>query len=168
MHVKGNAYFADWYDRSGKRKRKSFSTKYDNKQCLPVTARLVPILASCSDPTLPFVAQLPRGHHAHTGYAFGPLDRPFEASVLPKHFRTLKEKCGITRSLRPHDFRRTTATRIYDATKDLRVVQAALGHSNLGSTLWYLDHHLTQVPRDVLEEAMLPRPTEPLQTEVIQ
>ena len=37
-----------------------------------------------------------------------------------------------------HDLRRSAATILYMATKDLRVPQQLLGHKNLASTLAYL------------------------------
>ena len=54
-----------------------------------------------------------------------------------------------------HDLRRTTAVRTLEATKDIRVVQVLLGHGDLPTTLWYLDHHNTPVDRAVLEAAKL-------------
>jgi site-specific recombinase XerC len=51
----------------------------------------------------------------------------------------------------PHDLRRTTAVAMLRATHDLRDVQAILGHKNLTSTMWYLDHELRPVKRSTLE-----------------
>jgi integrase len=83
--------------------------------------------------------------------------------ALRRSFIRLKEKCGITRSLKPHDLRRTTATRVYKNTKDLRLVQALLGHSDLGSTFWYLDNEITPVKAEELELAKLNVRTETIQ-----
>jgi integrase/recombinase XerC len=141
----------------------TFTTKYQNRQELPVTSELAALLDQCTDPTLPFVAQLHRGFSPYNGIPYGPIGRPCARASFNRRFNALKKKCGIVRDLRPHDLRRTTATRVYSATKDLRIVQALLGHSNLGSTLWYLDHHVTSVPLAELELAKL-NPT----TEVIQ
>jgi site-specific recombinase XerC len=43
-----------------------------------------------------------------------------------------------------------------EQTHDIRDVQALLGHSDLGSTFWYLDHDARPVSRSILE--MLKRP----------
>lgn len=86
-----------------------------------------------------------------------------DANSLRKLFANLRRKLGIRRKLTAHDLRRTTATRIYDATRDVRLVQALLGHGDLGSTLWYLDHHLTPVPIESLELAKLNPTTETIQ-----
>jgi integrase len=50
-----------------------------------------------------------------------------------------------------HDLRRTAAVRMYEQPGDLRTVQALLGHRNLQSTLWYLDHDFRPVSRETLE-----------------
>jgi integrase len=60
---------------------------------------------------------------------FGGLTRAWE-----KH----KKKCGVNPNLNAHDLRRTAATILYTATKDLRTAQELLGHKNLQSTLHYL------------------------------
>jgi len=44
----------------------------------------------------------------------------------------------VNDELTAHDLRRTAATILYGATKDLRVPQQLLGHKNLSSTLEYL------------------------------
>jgi integrase len=41
-------------------------------------------------------------------------------------------------NVNPHDLRRTTATRLYWKTKDIRLVQQYLGHDSMTSTLRYL------------------------------
>jgi len=142
------------YDRA--RGELVFTTKYQNKQRLPVTKELALLLDQCPDDALPFSAQLPRenGPTANRKYAMQPLGH-ITAKRLNRAFMLLKAKCGITRNLRPHDLRRATATRVYDATHDLRVVQALLGHADLGSTLYYLDHHVTPVMVSTLELAKL-------------
>ena len=43
----------------------------------------------------------------------------------------------IKRAMSPHAFRHAVALRIYDKTGDLAVVQAALGHQSITSTLVY-------------------------------
>jgi integrase len=70
-------------------------------------------------------------------------------------FGRLKKQLKIRRQITPHDLRRTTARRVYDNTRDLRIAQAVLGHSNLKSTLWYLQDNLTEVPISALELAKL-------------
>lgn len=142
------------YDKA--RRQLVFTTKYQNRQRLPVTAELAALLDQCVDETLPFVAQLPRETHA-TANRRNPMQPLGHVgrSQLSRAFRLLKQRCGITRDLRPHDMRRATATRVYEATRDLRLVQAILGHADLGSTLYYLDHHATPVPLATLELAKL-------------
>ncbi len=67
-------------------------------------------------------------------------------------FWKLRQSLGITRNLRPHDLRRTTAVKAYELTGDLRVVQAILGHSQLRSTLQYLDHRNQTVQPALIEQ----------------
>lgn len=129
----------------------TFTTKKGARQTLPVTAALATLLDTPGlMPGVPYVAQLGRQGKQR-------------ANVLRASFRRLRESVGITRKLTCHDLRRTTATKVYDLTHDLRAVQALLGHADLSSTLWYLDHHARQVPIATLELAKL-NPT----TEVIQ
>ena len=129
------------YDR--KMRTLTFTTKYDARMCLPVTRKIEALIDECldrGDPLTPFVFTLnPRGHvHTHN---------------LRAGFRRLCRKAGIHRRIILHDLRRTTAVRVLDITKDVRQVQAALGHSNLLSTMHYLDHRLATVSRDLLENA---------------
>lgn len=149
----------DNYDTA--RRELTFTTKYQARQRLPVTAELAALLDRCTLSDVPFVAQLPRASPTHPQplHALGHMD----AASLRKLFNGLRTKIGIKRKLTAHDLRRTTATRVYDKTRDIRIVQALLGHGDLGSTIWYLDHHLTQVPIEQLEQARLPTVTEVIQ-----
>jgi integrase len=52
-------------------------------------------------------------------------------------WRELIKASGIE-GLRPHDFRRTMARKVYQLTGDLRVSQQLLGHAVLSSTLHYM------------------------------
>ena len=131
-----------------------FRTKHGNAQTLPVTARLRSLLDTCTDSELPFVAQLPRGRHWRGGAVLQPLGR-MSRDGLYDAFAALKRDHGIRRGVTPHDLRRTTARRVYAQTGDLRAAQGVLGHSDLNSTLWYLQDEITRVTIDQLEAAAL-------------
>lgn len=126
------------YDRV--RQTLTYTTKYDARQHQEVSARIAALIAMC-DPTdnaTPFVAQLHKRGAVHT-------------HNLRAAFRRLCKRQGINRRIIPHDLRRTTAVQIYSITKDMRQVQAALGHSNMQSTVHYLDHRATVINRDMYE-----------------
>lgn len=135
----------------------TFRTKYQNAQQMHVTEEIRELVRlSGSEPSIPFVAQMP-----HRGGRYG---RPIRnAKALGNAYMEVKRKCGITRKLTPHDLRRTTARSVYKITKDLRIVQAFLGHSDLASTVWYLQDNLTEVPLSTLELAKLNVTTEVVQ-----
>jgi integrase len=58
--------------------------------------------------------------------------------ALRSQWYRLKKDTGVNIGLRLHDLRRTTATRLYAETKDIRAVQEYLGHDALSSTTHYL------------------------------
>ncbi|SNT19085.1 integrase/recombinase XerC [Granulicella rosea] len=126
-----------------------FRSKYESTVALPVTAELAALLNKCDDPCRPFIAQL-SGRRSTYG-------------SLSVQFRKLRKLAGVTRQITPHDLRRTTARNVYQITKDLRIVQALLGHADLAHTAWYLQDDMTPVLSSTLELAKL-NPT----TEVIQ
>jgi integrase len=64
------------------------------------------------------------------------------SDTLHDRWSKWKKRAGIAPGIRFHDLRRDFAHRIYAEAGDLRVAQAALGHSNVMSTLHYL--HLGQ------------------------
>ena len=47
------------------------------------------------------------------------------------------DAAGLDRVLRPHQLRHTLTTRVLQATSDLRLVQSALGHRSIASTVRY-------------------------------
>jgi integrase len=57
---------------------------------------------------------------------------------IGRTWRRLRRDAAANPNLCIHDLRRTIATQLYDATKDLRAVQQLLGHNNLSSTLLYI------------------------------
>lgn len=71
----------------------------------------------------------------------------------PKSIRkmviTYSEKAGITKSISPHTLRHTYATDLLRATKNIRLVQKALGHSDLSTTMIY-----THIVDDEYEDAL--------------
>lgn len=126
-----------------------FVTKHNARVTMPTTHAIRELIHWC-DPTdpRPYVRQLWRFMPNQTKPTRDGAD-PTDA--LRWHFNRLKKALGITRRLIPHDLRRTTAVKVLQATGDLRDVQAVLGHRNLTSTLWYLDHDARAVDRDLLE-----------------
>jgi len=59
------------------------------------------------------------------------------------------EKTGLDPSIHPHTLRHTFATDLYKKTKDIRLVQKAMGHSNIETTMIY-----THVVDEDLENEM--------------
>ncbi|MCR5760974.1 MAG: tyrosine-type recombinase/integrase [Sphaerochaetaceae bacterium] len=52
-------------------------------------------------------------------------------------FDKYRDELGITKKFTPHVFRHTFATRLLDKDTDIRMVQALLGHENIGTTQIY-------------------------------
>lgn len=53
--------------------------------------------------------------------------------------KLLGQACGVPGVVRPHGFRHSAATWLLDTTKDLRLVQAFLGHRSIATTQRYDD-----------------------------
>jgi len=73
--------------------------------------------------------------------------------ILTRYLRfmvkRLAKKAGISKDVHPHTLRHTFATDLYRQTKNLRLTQKALGHSQISSTMIY-----THIVDDELEEAL--------------
>lgn len=121
----------------------TFRTKYARSVTLPVSAPLRELFKlHAGESHVPFLTALnPRGAESESAHR--------------RLFNRIKARLGITRRLTYHDLRRTTAVRAYELTRDLRVVQALLGHKELAHTLYYLDHNSTPVTADVIEAVRL-------------
>ena len=63
--------------------------------------------------------------------------------------KRLATKAGISKDVHPHTLRHTFATDLYRQTKNLRLTQKALGHSQISSTMIY-----THIVDDEMEEAL--------------
>ncbi len=68
---------------------------------------------------------------------------------LRKMVKRMATKAGIFKDVHPHTLRHTFATDLFRQTKNLRLTQKALGHSQLSSTMIY-----THIVDDELEEAL--------------
>lgn len=97
------------------------TSKPDKGRTVPASSRVETILAALKGSNA-YVQQL----QPHKG-----------KGTIRAQWTRLRKRLGITH-LNLHDFRRTIATRVYTKTKDLRVVQALLGHENLSSTVVYI------------------------------
>ena len=130
-----------------------FRTKCEEQLTLPVTEEVRVLINQCRmDTDLSFVRQLWMKDFSGRGWKLSVM----HAARLRTRFRALCKQAGITRRITPHDLRRTTAVAMYRATGDLRDAQAILGHKNLQSTLWYLDHEIRPVSRKLLEQIKQP------------
>ncbi len=86
----------------------------------------------------------------YSGPMFMTLDRkPIDDRYVRALVKRLAKKAKIANNIHPHTLRHTFATDIYRETKNIRLVQKALGHSDLSTTMIY-----THVVDDELEDAM--------------
>ena len=147
----------------------TFATKFGTMQTLPVTLELQALF---DEAEARMGAKTGKGGRNVVGRIGGP-STPYVALLSPlgrvsyvtlQHaFAKLRRSIGITRQLTAHDLRRTTAVRVYQVNRDLRAVQALLGHKTLATTLYYLDHRNTPVDLSTLELAKLNPTTEAIQ-----
>ena len=87
-------------------------------------------------------------------YVFTSISKGKEGNSLDAQYvydliKRLAKKAGITKKISPHTLRHSFATDLYRETKNIRLVQKALGHSDLGSTMIY-----THIVDDELEGAL--------------
>ena len=117
---------------------------------IPVTQEVRDMLDGCNQQSPEtFIRQL---WHRGQRRATKPLKSGCDGiDALRWQFKKLCAQVGITRRITPHDMRRAAAVAMLNHTQDLREVQALLGHRNLQSTFWYLDHDARPIKRSMLE-----------------
>jgi integrase/recombinase XerD len=72
-----------------------------------------------------------------------------DARYLRQMVKRLAGKAGIGKDVHPHMLRHTFATDLYKETKNIRLVQKALGHADLSTTMIY-----THIVDEELEDAL--------------
>lgn len=75
--------------------------------------------------------------------------KPICGRWLQKLVKRLANQAGIAKDIHPHTLRHTFAVNLLQKTKNLRLVQKALGHENIETTTIY-----THIVDDELEKAM--------------
>jgi integrase/recombinase XerD len=72
------------------------------------------------------------------GYLYSTLEgKQLDTSYLRHMCARYGKRAGIEKRIHPHMLRHSFATDLYRQTKDIRMVQKALGHSDLSSTMIY-------------------------------
>ncbi len=75
------------------------------------------------------------------GPVFSTLDgRGLQSAYVRNLFKRLGKKAHIAKRVHAHGLRHTFASELADEKVDIRIIQRALGHSNLGTTQRYVDH----------------------------
>lgn len=83
-------------------------------------------------------------------YVFTTLEgNPVQNRYVQQLVKRLADKANIDKSISPHTFRNTFATDLYRETGKIRLVQKALGHSDLSNTMIY-----THIVDEELEDSM--------------
>lgn len=75
--------------------------------------------------------------------------KQLDGKSVRKMVKTYTEKAGIEKNISPHNLRHTFASDLLRETKNIRIVQKALGHSDISTTQIY-----THIVDDELESAM--------------
>jgi integrase/recombinase XerC len=124
-----------------------FTTKGSQQQTLPVTdeiAQTFNFLPPNADPNMSVVAILNRMSNTHLK----------KTGAMTNAFIKLRAAAGIRPQLRIHDLRRTAAETAWAATKDVRAVQAILGHTSIATTNRYLHNRTNPEQLRITVEAM--------------
>jgi integrase/recombinase XerD len=96
-----------------------------------------------------YLAARPGAHGSQDHIFLNRFERKLTTRYLQWMLREYGEAAGIAKQLHPHMLRHTFATDLLRATKNLRLVQKALGHSDVKTTVIY-----THIVDDELQDAM--------------
>ena len=80
------------------------------------------------------------------------IGRPLEEARLTRTFQADLVRAGLPR-IRLHDLRHTFATLALEQGTPMKAVQAAMGHSNIGTTMDTYGH-VTPAMQDAVAESM--------------
>ncbi len=122
----------------------SLRTKYGTIAQLPLTERMLALIAQAPQlgEDVPYVRALSGVRTGKDGWS---------PATVSRRFMALKKRCGVSLSVRLHDFRRTAALRLYEHTEDLLLVKHLLAHEFLSSTFWYVDRNTARVTKAQLD-----------------
>jgi integrase len=104
----------------------TIKVKGGHQRCAEVTEDVETLFRAAGDPD------------PDTSYISALHGKPITPKGMTTALKTLELKCGINEKVTAHDLRRTAASILYAATKDLRIPQQLLAHKNLTSTLAYI------------------------------
>lgn len=131
-----------------------FQTKMGERVKLPVTLAARQIIESCDlKNPLPFITQIRLVETKNCGRPMA--NDVVDVSQLRNELADLRDSLGLKRIVF-HDLRRTSAVNLLRYTKDLRMVQAYLGHGSLQSTFHYLANEIDPVELEDLEAIKKP------------
>jgi integrase len=120
-------------------------TKRMHRFDVPMTTRLYErllwVVGNMTDPKQNILAQ------------FRENQKPYGIDALEVQLRRARERAKAS-SWCFHDIRRTTARKLYDATKDIRKVQRFLGHAHLRTTFWYIGNQGIGLEASEIEQAL--------------
>ncbi len=75
--------------------------------------------------------------------------RPFSLNGIQKRFKSLAREAGLAGHHSCHSCRHSYAVYLYERTKNLRLIQRELGHSNVSTTTIYADVTAEQAAESV-------------------
>ena len=85
-----------------------------------------------------------------------PRQQPNDQTIRSA-MRAARARAGLSSRWGLHDLRRTAARALYERTRDIRKVQAFLGHKMLWTTCWYLGNGAIQLTGEDLEDSITTR-----------
>jgi len=87
----------------------------------------------------------------HSGLVFRTTKgKPVKDAYIRKMMRLKATNAGIEKIITFHSLRHTALTRLYEKTKDIRLVQEVAGHANISTTMIY-----THISGADIREAMI-------------